>query len=102
MSEPDKDQWFVVHVLSGQEQKVYENLTRRIKKEEMGDLVYEVLIPTERVSEIKRGKRTETTRKLQEYWVLLEPRIVQYPCGHRKWKACWHRFASGKTRLNQR
>ena len=63
MSEPDKDQWFVVHVLSGQEQKVYENLTRRIKKEEMGDLVYEVLIPTERVSEIKRGKRTETTRK---------------------------------------
>ena len=63
MSEPDKNQWFVVHVLSGQEQKVYENLTRRIKTEEMGDLVYEVLIPTERVSEIKRGKRTETTRK---------------------------------------
>jgi transcriptional antiterminator NusG len=63
MSEPDKDQWFVVHVLSGQEQKVFESLTRRIKTEEMGDLVYEVLIPTERVSEIKRGKRTETTRK---------------------------------------
>jgi transcriptional antiterminator NusG len=64
MSEPDKNQWFAVHVLSGQEQKVYENLTRRVKTEEMGDLVYEVLIPTERVSEIKRGKRTETTRKL--------------------------------------
>ena len=63
MSEPDKDQWFVVHVLSGQEQKVYDNLTRRIKTEEMGDFVYEVLIPTERVSEIKRGKSTETTRK---------------------------------------
>src|SRR6202044_1525483 len=63
MSEPDKDQWFVVHVLSGQEQKVYESLSRRTKTEEMGDLVYEVLIPTERVSEIKRGKKTETTRK---------------------------------------
>src|SRR5208283_3414745 len=63
MSEVDKNQWFVVHVLSGQEQKVYDNLTRRIKTEEMGDLVFEVLIPTERVSEIKRGKRTETTRK---------------------------------------
>src|ERR1700683_3542606 len=63
MSEPDKDQWFVVHVLSGQEQKVDESLVRRTKTEEMGDLVYEVLIPTERVSEIKRGKRTETTRK---------------------------------------
>jgi transcription termination/antitermination protein NusG len=63
MSEVDKSQWFVVHVLSGQEQKVFDNLARRIKTEEMGDLVYEVLIPTERVSEIKRGKRTETTRK---------------------------------------
>ncbi len=58
-----KDQWYVVHVLSGQEQKVHDNLVKRIKTEEMGDLVYEVLIPTERVSEIKRGKKTETTRK---------------------------------------
>ncbi len=63
MTKPGKDQWFVVHVLSGQEQKVHDNLVRRIKTEEMGDLVYEVLIPTERVSEIKRGKKTETTRK---------------------------------------
>src|SRR5271169_5213501 len=63
MSEPEKNQWFVVHVLSGQEQKVFDNLTRRIKTEEMGDLVYEVLLPTERVSEVKRGKKTETTRK---------------------------------------
>lgn len=64
MSEtPDKNQWYVVHVLAGQEQKVRDSLDRRIKTEEMGDLVYEVLIPTERVSEIKRGKKTETTRK---------------------------------------
>src|ERR1700739_576258 len=63
MSESDKSQGFGGHVLSGQEQNVFDNLTRRIKTEEMGDLVYEVLIPTERVSEIKRGKRTETTRK---------------------------------------
>src|SRR5438132_11485323 len=58
-----KDQWFVVHVLSGQEQKVRDNLIKRIKTEEMGDLVHEVLITTDRVSEIKRGKKTETTRK---------------------------------------
>jgi len=31
MSESDKSQWFVVHVLSGQEQKVFDNLARRIK-----------------------------------------------------------------------
>jgi transcriptional antiterminator NusG len=61
--EQKRKQWFVVHVLSGQENKVYENLLKRIKTEEMGDFVYEVVLPTERVSEIKRGKKTETTRK---------------------------------------
>ena len=58
-----KDQWYVVHVLSGQENKVRENILKRVKTEEMGDLVYDVLVPTERVSEIKKGKKSETTRK---------------------------------------
>src|ERR1700731_3862695 len=58
-----KDQWFVVHVLSGQENKVRDNILKRVKTEEMADLVYEVLVPTERVSEIKKGKKSETTRK---------------------------------------
>lgn len=52
-----KDQWFVVHVLSGQENKVRENILKRVKTEEMADLIYDVLVPTERVSEIKKGKK---------------------------------------------
>ena len=55
-----KDQWFVVHVLSGQENKVRDNIVKRVKTEEMSDLVYEVLVPTERVSEIKKGKKSES------------------------------------------
>lgn len=61
--EQKRKQWFVVHVLSGQEQKVRDNLVKRIKTEEMGDFIYEVILPTERVSEVKRGKKTESTRK---------------------------------------
>src|SRR5206468_11880805 len=53
-----KDQWFVVHVLSGHENNVRENIMKRVKTEEMSDLVYEVLVPTERVSEIKKGNTT--------------------------------------------
>jgi len=52
-----KDQWYVVHVLSGQENKVRENIVKRVKTEEMGDMVYDVLLPTERVSEIKKARR---------------------------------------------
>jgi transcriptional antiterminator NusG len=64
MTEEEKrKQWFVVQALSGQENKVYENIRKRIITEEMGDFIYEVILPTERVSEVKHGKKTETTRK---------------------------------------
>ena len=71
-----KDQWFVVHVLSGQEGKVQENINRRIQTEDMGDLVYEVLIPTERVQEIKRGKKTETTRKFFPGYLIVNMHLL--------------------------
>jgi transcriptional antiterminator NusG len=76
MSLAPKDQWFVVHVLSGQEGKVQENINRRIQTEEMGDLVYEVLIPTERVQEIKRGKKTETTRKFFPGYLIVNMHLL--------------------------
>lgn len=71
-----RDQWFVVHVLSGYEQKVKENLDRRIQLEEMGEHVYEVLIPTERVQEIKRGKKTETTRKFFPGYIIINMHLL--------------------------
>jgi len=71
-----KDQWYVVHVLSGQEQKVQENIRRRIATEEMGDHVFEVLIPTERVQEIKRGKKTESTRKFFPGYLIVNMHLL--------------------------
>ena len=71
-----KDQWFVVHVLSGHEQKVHDNIVKRIKTEEVGDHVFEVLIPTERVQEIKRGKKTETTRKFFPGYLIVNMHLL--------------------------
>jgi len=64
-------QWFVIHTLSGQEGKVKESIERRIKQEEMQDYIDEVLIPTEKVSEVKQGKKTTTTRKFYPGYVLV-------------------------------
>ena len=61
--EQKRKQWYVVHVLSGQENKVCDSVNKRIKTDEMSDYVFEVVNPTERVSEVRRGKKTETTRK---------------------------------------
>ncbi len=71
-----EDQWYVVHVLSGQESKVRDNIERRIGAEEMGDLVYEVLVPTERVSEVKRGKKMETNRKFFPGYIIINMNLL--------------------------
>ncbi len=65
-------QWFVIHTLTGKEGKVRESLQRRIKVEEMGDLVGEVTIPSEKVSEVKKGKKSTTTRMFYPGYVLIE------------------------------
>ncbi len=59
----EKGQWFVVHTLSGQENKVRDTISRQIQQEDADFGVYEVLIPTEKVSEVRKGKKTTTTRK---------------------------------------
>lgn len=64
-------QWFVLHTLSGQEGKVRESIERRARLEELTEFVGEVLIPTEKVSEVKRGKKTTTTRKFYPGYVLI-------------------------------
>jgi transcriptional antiterminator NusG len=78
--EQKRKQWFVVHVLAGQEMKVRDNLIKRMRTEEMGDFVYEVVLPMERIAEVKRGKKTETTRKffpgylIVNMWLFDDPR----------------------------
>ena len=67
-----RSQWFVIHTLSGQEQKVKENIEKRIKAEEMGDCIREVLVPMEKVAEVRSGKKTVTTRKLYPGYVFID------------------------------
>jgi transcriptional antiterminator NusG len=65
-------EWFVVHTLTGQEYKVQESIRRRVRHEEVEELIGEVIIPTEKVSEVKKGVRSTTTRKFFPGYVLLE------------------------------
>jgi len=71
-----KDQWFVVHVLSGQEKRIFNNLQRRAKSEEMGDYVYNILMPTELVSEVKSGQKRESKRKFFPGYLILNMHLL--------------------------
>ena len=69
-------QWFALHVLSGQENNVFKHMNSRLRSEEMGEYVYEIIIPTERVSEVKRGKKIETDRKLYPGYVFVNMHLL--------------------------
>ena len=81
-------QWFVLHTLSGQENKVKENIERRTVLEEMGEYIGEVLIPTEKVSEVKQGKKMTTTRKFYPGYVLIN--LALYDADHKINEKTWY------------
>ena len=69
-------QWFVIHTLSGQEQKVKESIEKRLKTEEMGEYIKEVLVPMEKVAEVRSGKKTVSTRKLYPGYVFVDMALL--------------------------
>lgn len=70
MSEAAK--WYVVHTYSGYENKVKSNIERVVENRKLHDLIQEVKVPTERVTEITEGKTKEVERKTYPGYVLLK------------------------------
>ncbi len=64
--------WYVIHTYSGYENKVKANLEHRIQSMDMGDKIFQVLVPTEEEIEIKNGKRQAVERKVFPGYVLVE------------------------------
>ena len=72
---PPGTQWFALHTLSGQENKVKTYIEKFKKAEELDDAIIEVLMPTEVVSEVKNGKKSTKTRKLYPGYVFINMRL---------------------------
>ena len=64
--------WYVVHTQTGREERVKTTLESRAQQHSMQDKITQVLIPTEKVSEIKSGKKKISTRKFFPGYVLIE------------------------------
>ena len=65
-------QWFVLHTLTGQENKAQRSIEARIRLERMEDFVGRCVIPTERVTEKKNGKKRTVTKKFFPGYLLCE------------------------------
>lgn len=64
--------WYVVHTYSGYENKVKDTLEKSIRSNGMQDYIFEVRVPVEEVTEIKKGKRVKATRKVFPGYVIVK------------------------------
>ncbi|MGH1563658.1 transcription termination/antitermination protein NusG [Mumia sp. DW29H23] len=63
--------WYVVHTYSGMENRVKSNLENRTTSMHMEDYIFEVVVPTEEVAEIKNGQRKLVKRTVLPGYVLV-------------------------------
>ncbi len=75
MSENTK-KWYVVRAISGKENKVKEYLESEIKRLNLEDYISQVLIPKEKVYQIRKGKKVSKERNYFPGYVLIEASLV--------------------------
>lgn len=64
--------WYVVQVFSSQEKKVKKALEEHREKKGMADYIEEILLPTENVSEVKKGQQHVVEKRLWPGYLLLK------------------------------
>ena len=69
--QPEK-RWYVIHTYSGYEAKVRESLLERMSASGWGDKISEVLVPSEEIVELKKGKRRVSERKIFPGYILVK------------------------------
>lgn len=68
----EEAKWYVVHTYSGYENKVASNLEKTVENRNLHDLITEIRVPTETVTEIKDNKSREVERKIFPGYVLVK------------------------------
>lgn len=70
-------EWYVVHTLSGHEQKAKRYLEAAIREKGYDDRILEILIPTEDIVEMRQGKRRTTQRKFFPSYILVHLELTK-------------------------
>lgn len=67
-----KKEWYVVNTYAGQENRVKENLERRVKTMGLEDSLFQIVVAEEKEIEYKNGKPVEKTKNLFSGYVLVQ------------------------------
>lgn len=78
----DKDKskraWYVIHTFSGYENRVKANLDKKIVAQDLGDVIFDVVVPMREESEFKDGKRRTVKKKLIPGYVMVDMIVNNY------------------------
>ncbi|WP_090592164.1 transcription termination/antitermination protein NusG [Auraticoccus monumenti] len=69
-------EWYVVHTYSGMENRVQQNLENRVQSLNMEDYIFEVVVPTEEVVEIRNGAKKQVRRTVLPGYVLVRMELT--------------------------
>jgi transcription termination/antitermination protein NusG len=68
--------WYIVHTYSNFERKVAEEIKRQAEVQGLEDLIYDVLVPTEEVVEVRRGQKVNAEHKFLPGYVLVRAHLT--------------------------
>lgn len=68
-------QWYAIHTYSGYEEKVAESIRQRSESLDMGDKIFQVVVPKEKMIEIKNGKRKVVEKRIFQGYVLVQMKM---------------------------
>jgi transcriptional antiterminator NusG len=70
-------QWYAIHTYSGYEEKVAESIRQRAASLDMGDKIFQVLVPKEKQIEIKNGKRKVVEKRIFQGYVIVQMKLTE-------------------------
>lgn len=70
-------QWYAIHTYSGYEEKVAESIRQRADSLDMKDKIFQVLVPKEKMIEIKNGKRKVVEKRIFQGYVLVQMKLSE-------------------------
>ena len=69
------NEWYTIQTLAGQEMKAEKSLRKRIIEEEMGEYIDEILLPMEKVVEVRGGTKKVSQRKLYPGYIFIQMKL---------------------------
>ncbi len=70
-------QWYAIHTYSGYEEKVAESIRQRAESLDMKDKIMQVLVPKEKMIEVKNGKRKVVEKRIFQGYVLVQIKMTE-------------------------